>query len=773
MRYGMFLRPNLRHSFLRAALCLVLSVLLAVPVWCEEGEFKVTAVEVEGNTIVSSGTILSKIKTRPGDTIRQAEVDEDIKRLYATGFFIDVSAETRSYQDGQLIRFRVKERPLVSSIVITGNRHFRENKIREELGTKEQELLDRRQLKEDLDKIRQLYRTKGFYLADISSDVKIDEATNRATVFITVTEGKKIRVRRIRFSGNEHISSKRLRKAMSTKQGWWFTAGYYRPEVLEDDEERLKALYRSEGYSDVRVDSSVQFDEKRRWLTVSIIVEEGPLYLVGNVLFRGVSQLPEGELAEKLKLRAEEPFSQDRLAEDVAMVQSAYFAKGFMAASVDPTTALNPATNRVDVTLQVEEGAIYYVGEVLIRGNTKTRDTVIRRELLVSPGERFDGDRLRRSKERLYNLGYFEEVTLETVPSEEPQMRDLVVSVKESKTGEFSFGGGFSSVDSFIGFAEITQRNFDLFNWPTFTGGGQELKFSVLLGTTRKDFELSFTEPWVFDYPYLFGFDLFQTSRIEAEGYSFDLRRRGGDLRLGKRLGDFDKLAFLYRLERVEVSNVADTASAPLLAEVGTNTISAIRLAYTRDIRDNVFNPTSGYLFSTNAEVAGSVLGGDKDFWRWTGTASYDVEPFIDNQVLELRANLGIVNEYGDSDAVPIFERFFAGGADSIRGYQERRVGPKDVVTNDPVGGEALAVFNAEYTVPFADFLKGAIFYDVGNVWADMEDFGSEGFKSGAGAGVRVKTPFGPVKLDYGFPINPDKGERKTGRVHFSASRSF
>lgn len=738
-----------------------------------EEEFQVTAVEVEGNKIVSTSTILSKIKTRPGDRVTQATVDEDIKRLYGTGFFTDVSAEVRPYREGNLVRFRVKERPLVVGIVITGARHFREAKLREEMRVKEQELLDRRQLKEDLEKIRQLYRTKGFHLASVSHEVKVDEATNKAWIYVTIDEGRKIRVKSIRFVGNKAISARRLRRAMATKQGWFLSAGYYRPEVLEEDIARIKAVYQTEGYSDVQVASQAQFDEKRKWLNVTMTINEGPRYLVGKIDLRGARAISAEELREKLKLLPQDPFSEEQLSKDVAALQSAYFALGYMAASVEPVTALNPSTKQVDITYQIEEGSIAYVGEILIRGNLKTRDVVIRRELKIAPGERFDGEKLRRSKERLYNLGYFEEVTLETTPSDRPDRRNLMVTVKESKTGEFSFGGGFSSLDKIIGFVEITQRNFDLFNWPTFTGGGQQLTFRAQAGTRRRNFELSFTEPWIFNRPYLFGFDLFSLTRTRGEGFSFDLTRRGGDLRLGKVLGDLDKVDFMYRLERVQVSDVPETASAALKDEVGRNTISAIRLGQTHDARDNIFNPTKGILFANDVELAGSFLGGQKDFWKWTGSASAYFTPLVENQVLELRAALGLTNDFGDSRTVPIFERFFVGGAESIRGYRERRVGPKDPVTNDPIGAESMAVFNVEYTIPLVEFIKGAIFFDVGNGWNRVGEFLQEGFKSGVGAGARIKTPFGPVKLDYGWPINPDPGERETGRIHFSASRSF
>ncbi len=751
-------------------------LLLAVggPAFSQTEESKVTAVEVEGNKIVSTSTILTKIKTRPGDLLSQQTVDEDIKRLYGTGFFTDVSAEIRPYKDGSMVRFRLQERPLVTRVVITGNRHFREEKLRETVKTKEQELLDRREMKQDVERIKQLYRTKGFYLADVSTDVKVEEATNRASVFFTIQEGRKIRVRRILFEGNEAISRRRLLRAMATKQAWWWiTSGYYRPEVLSEDAERIKVLYLSEGYSDVQVSVDASYDEQSRWLTVKVQIQEGPQYRVGEIFIRGAKEVPEEELRGKLKMTGGDPFSQQRILEEIGRLQSAYFAKGYMAADVEHSTALNPQTQRVDVTYRVTEGSIATVGKISIQGNIKTRDLVLRRELRIHPGERFDGEKLRRSKERLYNLGYFEEVNMETVPSDRPDRRDLVVSVKEAKTGEFSFGGGFSSVDAFIGFAEIVQRNFDLFNWPTFVGGGQELSFRVMAGTRRRNFELSFTEPWIFNRPYSFGFDLFNTTRTRGEGYSFDLRRAGGALRLGHSIGDFDRVGLTYRLEDVRVSDVADTATAALQDELGKNMVSSVRLFHVRDTRDNIFNPRRGFLVENGVELAGTALGGDKDFWKWTGSGAVFFEPFRENQVLEFHGTFGLSNELSDTQAVPIFERFFAGGADSIRGFKERRVGPRDPVTGDPIGGEALAVFNAEYTVPVVEFLKAATFVDVGNVWNRVGEFLQEGFKTGVGAGVRIKTPFGPVKLDYGWPLNPDRGERKSGRIHFSASRSF
>jgi len=396
--------------------------------------------------------------------------------------------------------------------------------------------------------------------------------------------------------------------------------------------------------------------------------------------------------------------------------------------------------------------------------------------LRLYPGDRFDGEKLRRSKQRLTNLGYFEDINYDIEDTDLPNHKDLVVQVKETKTGSFSFGGGYSTVDQFVGFVEVQQKNFDFTNWPTFTGGGQNLSLRAEAGSTNNNTRLSFTEPWFFDYPISAGFDAYRSQRNRDEniGYAYDETRTGGDLRLGKSFTEFLSGDVTYRLEEVKVGNFEENISADLLAEEGKNTVSSLSFGLAHDKRDNVFNPTTGTYVSQTIDVAGGVLGGSKDFYRLTEKGSYYI-PLKFDSVLEFSARAGIVKAYGDSERVPIFERFYAGGARTIRGYDERKVGPLDSVTNDPIGGESLLVGNIEYTFPLVDFLKWAVFYDIGNVWSKVSDFGKGGFKSGTGLGLRVRSPIGPINLDYGFPLNKAPGEEKKsgGKFYFSISRGF
>ena len=391
------------------------------------------------------------------------------------------------------------------------------------------------------------------------------------------------------------------------------------------------------------------------------------------------------------------------------------------------------------------------------------------------PGDRFDGEKLRRSKERLNNLGYFEDVSFDIDDTEVRDRKNLVVQVKETKTGAFSFGGGFSTVDKVVGFIEIEQRNFDIANWPTFTGGGQNLQLRAETGSTKNNLYLSFTEPWLFDYPVSAGFDAYRTVRDREEdtGYAYDEERLGGDIRFGKQLSEYVTGNVTYKNERITIDNLADTVSADLAAEAGENRVSMLGFSLRRDTRNSTFSPTRGLNIMGGIDLAGGILGGDKNFYRIQGKGAYYI-PWKFNSVLQFSVQAGLVDAYGDSSKVPIFERFFAGGAKSVRGYDERQVGPLDAGTGDPVGGESMMVASVEYTIPIIEFVKLAAFFDMGNVWASADKIGDGGLKSGTGVGLRVKTPIGPVNLDYAYPLDDEPGEEgRSGKFYFSISRGF
>ncbi|MDI6605769.1 MAG: outer membrane protein assembly factor BamA, partial [Candidatus Omnitrophota bacterium] len=633
-------------------------------------------------------------------------------------------------------------------------------------------------LTEDVRILKRLYEKKGYSDAEIKYQLDFNKETSKASVTFIVTEGKRVRIKNILIEGNKAFTQRRLLRLMKTKKAWLFNPGVLKDDVLNEDIERIKAFYRREGYTDVEAGYEIKPDSRKGYLlNITIKVKEGKKYLVGNVSVEGNKDIPKSEILSRLKeCVPAKVFSQEALRADVLNIQGLYFDRGYISCLIQETTSLNSYTGRVDIVYNIIENKVAYVDKIKIRGNVKTKDIVIRRELRIRPGDRFDGEKLKRSKERLVNLGFFEEISYDTEDTPTPDKKDLVVDVRESKTGAFSFGGGYSTVEQFVGFVEIEQNNFDWRNFPYFTGAGQNLKFRGSFGTISTAFDLSFTEPWVFDYPLSFGFDLYRRehNRDTDVGYGYDQVVTGGDLRLGKELSEYIRVNAAYRNDRIKISNVSGDASNDLKKEEGKNTISSLQFGMTYDSRDNIYETYKGDVLAGNLECAGGPFGGTKDFAKFSGRASHYFSLFR-RSTLEARLRFGLADAYDDSSEVPLYERFFAGGADTIRGYHERKVGPIDPDSKDPLGGEAVLIGNLEYTYPLFSFLKVAAFYDVGNVWKKVSEFGAGGFKSGFGIGVRIKSPIGPIRLDFGIPVNKEPGEDKKGggMFHFSASRGF
>ncbi|MDP8234233.1 MAG: outer membrane protein assembly factor BamA [Candidatus Saelkia tenebricola] len=730
-------------------------------------------VKVVGNTNVSESAIIAKIKVRPGQFFSQQLIDEDIKRLYATGFFVDVAVDVREKADGIIVLLHVQEAPYVSEVIINGSRVFREEKLQQWIKTKSGQFLDKWQLKTDLEEIKIRYLEKGYAEVVLDYELEIEKETNKAKVKILVNEGGRTKIRKINISGVEAFKKKRLSKLLKTRTKTWFRSGAYKEDVLKEDLEKIVDFYKRNGYLDVDVDSDFQHDEKGR-LLLSININEGKQYKVGDVEIEGIKAFPKEELRGVLKLSRDDIFSYQALKIDTQSLQDFYFDRGYIKAYIETVPTVNPDTGLVDITYQLDEKDIHYVNKIEIKGNVKTKDMVIRRELKLHPGDKFDGNKIKRSRQRLENLGYFEEIDFDVLTTGEENKEDLLVRVKESKTGEFSFGAGYSSVDEFVGFIELSQRNFDIANPPTFTGAGQKIALRTEMGTTRNDYELSFTEPWIFGYPYLFGCDLYQYSRERERdvGYAWDEEKRGFAFRFGKELTEYNSLYLRTRFDKIKISNVADDVSQALQDEAGSKSLHAMKLTFARDKRDNIFDTTQGYYFNVSIENVGGLTGGDVDFIRQTNQFS-QYYSLRENWVLNFRIRSGIIDVYDDTSVIPLYERFFVGGAYSVRGYDERSIGPKDSVkTTDPVGGEAMLVGNIELNFPVYENITGAVFYDVGNVWAKKSDFASSGYKSSVGVGVRLKTPIGPIKLDYGYGLDTDPSD-PSGKLHFSMGHKF
>ncbi|MBI5149387.1 MAG: outer membrane protein assembly factor BamA [Candidatus Omnitrophica bacterium] len=735
----------------------------------------VKSIDVKGNKAISISAILAKIKTKVGQEYLQSVISDDLKRLYNTGYFSDVRVDRQPMDGGVKVIFYIEEKPVIDKVTFSKIAYFSPKVLIKKIKTQGGKFLDNKSLKDDENTIKELYAKKGLTLVEVEPETSRDEATGKVNVHFIIREGQRVRIRRINIDGNVKYKDKQIIKIIKTRAKTVFNSGYLSEETLQQDMERILSFYEQHGFIDAKADFVVE-QRPKGFIDVKVTISEGRQYMVGHIVVSGNNVVPESDILNAMEdIKVKNVFSREKLSVDIARIRSLYFDKGYIFADVRDATSLDPDTGNVDIRLDVTEGSVAYVNKIKVQGNTRTRDIVIRRELRLNPGDRFDGGKLKRSKERLTNLQYFEDVGFDIEDTDQNDRKDLVVQVKEAKTGSFSFGGGFSTVDQVIGFIEVEQRNFDFTNWPTFTGGGQNLKLRAETGSTRNNLLLSFTEPWIFDHPVSGGFDVFRTERTRAQdiGYAYAEKRVGGNIRLGKEFSEYTTGRLSYRREDVTIHDLESNVSADLLAEEGTNAVSSLGSSVTWNSTDSSFNPTKGLIVTGSTDLAGGPLGGDKDFYRFEGSGSYYF-PFKFKSVLEFRLRSGLVAAYGDSEKVPIFERFFAGGARTIRGYNERRVGPLDPNTEGPIGGESMVVGNIEYTIPLIDYVKLAGFLDAGNVWARKEDFGSGGFKTGAGFGLRVKTPIGPINLDYGYPLNDEPGEdQRSGKFYFSVSRGF
>jgi len=735
-------------------------------------EKKVVAVEILGNQVISTQTILSKMRTRKGAILRQQMVNEDIKRLHATRYFEDIQIKLEDLTDGYKLYVTVTEKPIIKEIQIAGHTVYKDEKLRKALGLVEGEVIDENKLREGVEEIRKLYAKKGFRFIEVKSDVQKDAGSGQATVKILIEEGKKYKIGKVVFEGNTRFKSKELLKLMKNRPKKWFMFGTFKEDEFDQDLERVYFQYQKEGYLDVKVAPEFEYNEEKNLMTIKVLIEEGPSYLTGEVKFKGNQLFPESELWQELEMLPGLTYSQYYIAGDVEKLRSFYNERGYMDARIIPDTNLNKASGKVDVLYDIVEGDLYFVDKVVVRGNTKTRDQVIRRELRIRPGDRFDGAKIKRSKERLDNLNYFEEVTYDTVPSEtEPNRKDLVFRVKEKRTGELSFGGGISSVDRFLGFAEISQKNFDLFNFPRFTGGGQSVSLRARVGTISRHFAFSFVEPYLFGKPYAFGLDIYNTFRDNTNVH-YDESRTGAGFTISKLIKDLFRLGGGYTMENVKLKNLSNDAPQTVLDFEGDTLLSRLKSFATYDSRDNYFNPTKGSQAGINAELIGTFLGGDADYYILGANYTKFIQLWK-KHILEGGVRLGMSDALGGSNEVPVFDRFYAGGLGSVRGFNYRRVSP--IENGEAVGGQSLVVVNLDYTfpVPFLDIMRGVIFIDAGNVNRDTFKVNFSDFSTSVGPGVKIKTPLGPIALYYGYPIFNKDTENENGRFEFSLSRGF
>ncbi len=710
----------------------------------------VTAIEVRGNERIATLVILAQLKTKVGEEYCPALIRGDIERLFALGYFRDIKVKKIPYEEGEKIIFVVAERPIIGEINLKGVEALREQTVREILTLEVGDIFSERLLRKDIDRIIALYREKGHHLVEV--EAKKEEIAGEVVVNYIINEGVAVRVRKIEIRGNELLSERKIKGTMVTRVHRLLQPGIFREDLLNDDLSRIIALYHNEGFLQARiVDTEKHFTGDGRWVHLIIEVSEGPRFSTGEVGIYGNLLFSDEELMDILSLRTGEVFSLAKLAEDRRRIESYYARAGHIFAQAGIETRIDEERKKVEIAYRITEGPLIFVEKIEIRGNRTTRDEVIRRELTIKPGDVFNRDEIERSRLRVHGLGFFYGVNWWTTEGSAPDRKNLVFEVEERKTGTLLLGVSYGDA-GFGGTVSLSQDNFDIRNFPAFTGGGQRIRLEADIGEEQTTYELSFTEPWLFGRPLLFGFDIHSTARR----WEFHTEESAGwQLRLGHRLGEFVHGTVAYNHRDITITDVEGGAPVHILAEEGRRTINSLILGLVDDRRNLPVHPTAGHRSSITAELAGGMLGGDVEFNKFTGETRWFFTPFEEWEelVLDIRLRGGFL-----TDDAPFHERFFLGGIHTVRGYPERGLGP--VVRGEPLGGEEMLVFNVEFRYPLVRDIKLAAFLDAGYL-------GAEGYNSSSGVsigvGLRMVTPIGPVRLDYGYSI-----EREEGRLHFT-----
>src|SRR5213593_528812 len=730
-------------------------------------------VEYTGPETVSKERILAQMRMKVGQPFSSAMVEQDVEALYKSGAVLNVRIFAEPEGDGVKVIVRVQTRSIVREIVIDGAERIKAKRLRKEIKLRLNQPIKEEQLEEARQKIIEVYQAHGFTDVNVQFRVDpIDERRGSARVVFTVNEGAKGAVSQIRFEGNLHFSDWRLRKEMKTKRktivSFLDKSGRLDETQLQQDLDSIREWYQNHGFIDVEVKDVRRERSPKGALTITIVIAEGPQYHVGKVTISGEKVAKEESIRALLKMKEGSVYSPKQLHDDAKAVADAYVSGGYVDLVITPeSTPAGPAL--VDVHYKIEEGERSYVNRVNIEGNTRTKDKVIRREVLIAPGDVFNTVRADTKKKRLENLGYFSKV--ETYPEETDiaGRKDLTILVQEKRTGSLSFGAGFSTIDQLVGFVELTQGNFDLLNWPAFTGAGQKFRMRIQYGTQRKDFLLSVTEPYFLDRRLALSGSLFYT---EADYLSVEYNQRnyGFSIELRKPLTSFMYASLAYQLQNVEIFNVSSGASPFIKSQEGTFTESKIFSSLVFDRRDNPLLTRSGQRITFSPYVAGGFLGGDTQIYGWDLEGS-QYFPLKWDTILLINGEVATVDTWGNGPFVPIYERLYLGGANNLRGFPYREVGPQDI-TGEPIGGQSMARATIEWTFPIIEKARGAIFYDTGFVNADSWSFDFKHLASDIGAGIRINLPIGPMRLDYGYPLLRD-GYHGGGHFNFSVGYQF
>lgn len=752
---------------------------------------KVLEIKFVGNQTLTEKTLMAVVRQKLGESLDPDLVNDDVKRLWAMRVFTDVQASAEPMAGGARLVFELRERAKVKELRFFGNKEISDGSLKEKAGIEPETNYDPAKAAEAAKAMVDLYKDKDYYAAQVTYEAKPADEDGKVNVIFNVVEGVRMRLEKIEVIGAKVYDPAKITGQMKdTKEKGWFTGGSYDPIKLGDDLEAVLRFYAKGGYTRAKIEGYeldqwaehsrevvrkiTEFDDKAKRIVVRFHIDEGKKYALKAIKIEGQSVLSESELREKIDSKTGVAFDRSKFDRDVSRIQEAYSKMGYVYAGVTPRLAWDEDRGEVTATLDISEGGKAYVEAIKIRGNDVTKEKVIRRQIKIKEGDPFDADLINRSRMNIYNLGFFENVGLETQPGSEVDKLNLIFDVSpERKTGTLSVGAGYSSVEGLVGFLQVAQNN--LF------GNGQSVSAQWDFGDRKKSYSLSFTEPYLFDNPVSFGTDIYNIQRFSSyNSQGFDQESVGGSLRLGYNFDDIWRTFLTYRYQSDNTSNIQ-----PGLVGItaGIENISSITPSLSRDTRDNIFDASRGSYNVLSVTLAGTYLGGDRHFWKpvFDSRLHYSTPPlfgmrWLKNFVLGLHGRVGWAGAFesavqGVPSIVPVSERFFMGGTDSVRGYFDRNLGASRLG-----GGLFMMQGNVEYGFKPAPPLKLRAFYDVGNSFTNFDavDWQRPAMYDSVGFGMLFTIPTSviQIRLDWGWALVPDERPRD-GRIHFNIGNIF
>ncbi len=714
-------------------------------------------IEIKGNKKISSNTLYSKMKSKVGDPFSKDTVKEDIKKLYSIGYFDDVQVEIESFEGGVKLIFVFIEKPTIVSLDFQGNKEFETDTLKEKITLASGAIANISLITDNVQKIISFYQSEGYWLVKVVPIIR-EISEDAVALTFQVEEGQQVVIKGITIEGNKALSEKKIKKVMKTKKRWFLSfitgSGIYKKEQIKADMERIKGLYHNNGFIYAAVSKpEITLSPDKRKLYIKISISEGDQYKIGELKIKGNTVISSSDLYQHLEIATGQIFNRSALRTDIDKILDLYMNKGYARADINPLIDINTEKKTANITLSITEGGIFRIGRINIAGNTKTRDKVIRREMRLDEGDIFNKKFLTRSYQRINNLNYFESVDVTPLPRLDEQLMDINIKVKEKLTGMLSIGGGYSSIDKFMVMGELTQTN--LF------GKGLYLKFRGDLSARRTNYRISLRDPWFMDKPISASFSLYNDS---FEFPDYDKKATGGSIGFGKELSEYVGGNIVYTIEQVEIIDVSDDASSLIKEQEGEKLTSSISPSIWRDTRDNYLDPTTGARHALYTTIAG--LGGDNYFVKGLADSLWYI-PVIWETTFSIRGRFGYATGFAGEE-LPLYERFYVGGINTVRGLGFGEGGPRNE-EGEKIGGNKELIFNAEYIVPLIKDirLKGVLFFDYGSAFDKDDNISFSDMRSTTGFGVRWISPFGPLRLEWGFNLDP-KEDESNNKIEFS-----